>query len=148
DLKLLVQSVESGVPGEGRKWMVVWGPMHPPLSEVQLTPLGKKMKELRGSAAQFGDYWLTKLAAGTLFDTHAGMLDPARRAKLRPLHLSHLKGAVAAALTAAPGGPRHLLVPTLYQAATLVPGMQDKALAGDTGPVVAPQLRVRGEDRT
>jgi hypothetical protein len=148
DLPLRVQSIESSVPGEGRKWMVVWGPMHPPLKVEQLTPLGEKMSQLRESAAAFGSYWLAKLAAGDLFVVYAGMMDAAQRTKLSQLHTLHLQAATVSLLTAAPGDPRPLLGPNLCQAAALVSGSRGEARKGDTGPVVAPHLRVRGEDQT
>jgi hypothetical protein len=147
DLKLKVQSVESGTPGEGRKWMVLWAPMHPPVSEVSLTPLGKTMQQLRTSAALFGNVWLFKLHAGALFEVHADLLDPKERAHLRPLHMWHVKAGVAATLTAAPGSPRHLLLPTFCEMATAGPSLRREAPRGDTGVFDTQRFHVRGHDR-
>jgi hypothetical protein len=146
ELPLRIQSIESSVPGEGRKWMVVWGPMHPPVKEVKLTALGEKLLNLRGSAAIFGSVWLEKLASGELASVYAGMIDPAQRAKLNDLHVMQLQVAAASMLTAAPGDPRPLLRSNLYQAVALVTGSRGGAPKGDAGPVVAPHLRVRGGD--
>jgi hypothetical protein len=134
DFKLKVQSLESAAPGEGRKWMVVWDPpTQPPLSVVQTTPLGEKMLKLRVSAFQFGSAWLEKLTAGELSYVHVFMVPPALREKMSLLHLAHLKAAAASALTAAPGAPRHLLVPSPCQVASLLPGLLEGSLTGPSG---------------
>ncbi|MCI0458319.1 MAG: hypothetical protein L0Z62_15250 [Gemmataceae bacterium] len=78
ELTLTVQSMDSDVPGEGRKWHVLWGPGDG-LRPLKVTALGERQQQVRAQAMRFLEEWLGKLETTNTFSAYLDTLEPADR---------------------------------------------------------------------
>jgi hypothetical protein len=143
DLVLTVQSSDSDVAGEGRKWTVVWQGSDR-LKPVRLTDLGNRMVNLRRSAARFVSNWLGHLYSSRLFALYQDTQPPGQR-----MHWQHLYITQTVALAALPGGaaasaPGYLVIPAPCATTAILPGLE--MLAARKGPLVFDRLRSRGDN--
>ena len=144
---LKVQSVESETPGEGRKWMILWGPGTGALEPVRLTAKGKQMLALRYSAAAFADAWLANLAGGNLSYVYLNMRPPAERWRRVSMHLARLHLlAPAASLAAAPGSPGWAVLLGQTEGAHLGPALRAGAQDPARTFVVDKHLQIAGAE--
>ncbi len=77
-----VQSRDSDVPGEGRKWTVLWRPGDQ-LTPLETTDFGKKLTGLRVMGYQFATVFLVKLQQTQWFEAYLDTRAPDEREGLR-----------------------------------------------------------------
>jgi hypothetical protein len=141
DLPVAVQSFDSEVPGEGRKWMVVRHPsmrLHP----VQLTELGRKMTELRHSAELFVKMSLMRLHRSHVFDFYLDTLPPSERSGWRRCAVGQMFGLGICASGSPPGALGFVSLPAPCISFLFAPALP--SLATGKSPLVLDRLRVRG----
>ncbi len=144
DFLVKVQSIDGDVPGEGRKWRVVWRGGEVP--NRKLTDLGEKKGKLRLSAARFAGGWLVNMYGRQFFFGYLATVPPAERARRLSLFAAEPVLRVAMAAGGAPAGGGYLdLTPAVAALAfPQSPGAKD--LAGGKGVLLVDQLR--GVDRS
>jgi hypothetical protein len=142
DLPVVTQSVDSEVPGEGRKWMVLFQPPMK-LNPVRLTDLGLKMDQLRLSAATFVNVCLAKLATGEAYEFFLDTRPPGERMNWRFFRVTQVFGLAGSVGGATPGGSRFATFTGPCFSLAVLPGVP--GLAAGKHPLVLDRLRVKGE---
>ncbi len=140
DLPVMVQSFDSEVEGEGRKWMVVRDPSMI-LEPVRLTERGRKLSDLRDNAIAFINVSMQKLAIGQPFELYLDTLPPAQRAAWRNAGLALLFGVGASAGGSSLCAPGFVTVPGSIATFAFSP---DPQRLGENRLLVFDRLRVRG----
>jgi hypothetical protein len=110
DVLLPVQSVDTDVPGEGRKWVLLWGPMDS-LPTPRLTDFGQRMTSFRFTGMQFANGFLTRLHQRDPLGAYLDTLPAADRRT----------GFVRALAAAWPSLPGRLGIPAISLAAATYP---------------------------